>query len=64
MVLGNEGVLTLTVKMWVSPEPSSHQELLGLLKRYRDALNYSIRAIIESKALKLRQGTQIAVQHS
>jgi len=53
MVLGNEGVLTLTVKMWVSPEPSSHQELLGLLRRYRDALNYSIRAIIESKALSL-----------
>jgi len=53
MVLGNEGVLTLTVKMWVSPEPSSHQELLGLLKRYRDALNYSIRVIIENKALSL-----------
>jgi len=50
---GGEGVLTLTVKMRVSPEPSSYQEPLSLMKRYRDALNYSIRVIIESGALTL-----------
>ena len=46
-------MLTLTVKMRVSPEPDSYQELPGLLRRYRDALNYSIRVIIDSKALSL-----------
>jgi len=35
--------------MRVSPEP----EALDLLKRYRDALNYSIRTIIENRALSL-----------
>jgi len=53
MSSGCEGALTLTIKMRVSPEPDSYQELLDLMKRYRDALNYSIRAIIESKALSL-----------
>jgi len=47
--LGCEGALTLTVKIRVSPEPKA----LDLLKRYRDALNYSIRVIIENKALSL-----------
>ena len=49
---GDEGVLTLSIKMKVSPEPDSSQ-LLDLMKRYRDALNYSIRAIIEKEALSL-----------
>ncbi|WP_448577151.1 RNA-guided endonuclease TnpB family protein [Thermosphaera sp.] len=53
MPSGNEGALTLTIKMRVIPEPDSHQELLDLMKRYRDALNYSIRVIIDSKALSL-----------
>ena len=52
MSLGDEGVLTLSIKMKVSPEPDSSQ-LLDLMKRYRDALNYSIRAIIEKEALSL-----------
>ncbi|MCQ5340832.1 MAG: transposase, partial [Candidatus Methanomethylicia archaeon] len=53
MSSGNEGLLTLTIKMRVSPEPSSHQELISLMKRYRDALNYAIKVVIENKALSL-----------
>jgi IS605 OrfB family transposase len=53
MALGCEGLLTLTIKMRVSPEPSSHQELISLMKRYRDALNYAIKVVIENKALSL-----------
>jgi predicted transposase len=49
MISGNEGFLTLTVGMRVSPEP----EVVDLLERYRDALNYSIRKIIEHKATSL-----------
>ena len=45
--------LTLTVKMRVGPEPGFHRELLGLMRRYRDALNHSIKVIIESGALSL-----------
>jgi len=56
---GNEGALTLTIKMRVSPEPSSRQELLNLMKRYRDALNYSIRVIIESKGLSLSRAHRL-----
>jgi len=36
---GNEGYLTLAIRMRVSPEP----EAVELLKRYRDALNYAIK---------------------
>jgi len=46
MPSGDEGELTVTVRMKVSPEPESQQAMLDLMKRYRDALNYSIRAII------------------
>jgi predicted transposase len=49
MISGNEGSLTLTVGMRVSPEP----EVIDLLERYRDALNYSIRKIIGHKATSL-----------
>jgi len=49
MASGGEGVLTLSVGVRVSPEP----EVIELLGRYRSALNYSIRAIIENKALSL-----------
>ena len=49
MASGSEGVLTLSVGVRVSPEP----EAIGLLVRYRSALNYSIRVIIENKALSL-----------
>jgi len=59
LTLGGEGALTLTIKMRVSPEPSSRQELLNLMKRYRDALNYSIRVIIENKALSLSKAHRL-----
>jgi len=47
--VGCEGLLTVTIGMMVSPEPT----VLDLLKRYRNALNYSIEKIIKSKALSL-----------
>jgi IS605 OrfB family transposase len=53
MSSGDEGFLTLTIKMRVSPEPSSSQALLGLMRRYREALNYAVKALIENKALSL-----------
>jgi len=53
MPAGGEGELTLTVRMKVSPEPEQEEAILDLMRRYRDALNYSIRAIIANKALSL-----------
>ena len=52
---GNDGVLTLTIKMKVSPEPDSEEKLINLMQRYRDALNYSIIKIIENKTLSLNK---------
>jgi len=51
MLTGGEGALTVTVRMKVSPEPESQQAVLDLMRRYRDALNYSIRTLIANKAL-------------
>ena len=42
--MGGEGLLTLTIKMRVRPEPECEEELVDLLKRYRDALNQSRRS--------------------
>jgi len=53
MPSGGEGELTLTVRVRVSPEPEQQQALLGLMRRYRDALNYSVRAVIANRALSL-----------
>ena len=53
MSSGHEGVLTLTIKMRVSPEPSSLQALLDLMRRYKEALNHAIKAITESRVLSL-----------
>jgi len=53
MLSGGEGELTVTVRMKVSPEPESQQAVLDLMRRYRDALNYSVRTLIASKALSL-----------
>jgi IS605 OrfB family transposase len=53
MSSGNEGLLTLTIKMRVSPEPEYEKELISLMKRYREALNYAINVIIENKLLSL-----------
>jgi len=51
---GDEGFLTLTVRVRVSPEP----EMIELLKRYRDALNYAIRWIIEN-SIKTKKGYRV-----
>jgi putative transposase len=53
MPSGDEGSLTLTVKVGVSPEPGSEQELINLMRRYREALNYAIGVVIENRALSL-----------
>ena len=53
MSSGCEGLLTLTIKMGVSPESSSHQELVSLVERYKEALNHAIKVVIENKALSL-----------
>jgi IS605 OrfB family transposase len=50
---GGEGLLTLTIKMRVSPEPDSYKKLVGLMKRYREALNHAIKVVIEDRALSL-----------
>ncbi|WP_440059805.1 RNA-guided endonuclease TnpB family protein [Thermogladius sp. 4427co] len=53
--MGDEGVLTLTIGMKVSPEP----RVVELLKRYRDALNYSIRVLIESKTTSISKAHKL-----
>jgi len=59
MSAGGEGELTVTVRMKVSPEPESEQALLDFLRRYRDALNYSIRAVIANRALSLSKAHRL-----
>lgn len=51
---GDEGFLTLTVRVRVSPEP----EVIGLLKRYRSALNFSIEWIVKNS---VKQGRKYRV---
>jgi IS605 OrfB family transposase len=53
--MGDEGFLTLNVKMKVSPEP----KVVELLKRYRDGLNYSVRRIIEYKATSISKAHKL-----
>jgi IS605 OrfB family transposase len=53
MPSGDEGSLTLAVKVGVSPEPGVLRELVSLMYRYREALNYAIRVVIENGALSL-----------
>jgi IS605 OrfB family transposase len=59
MPTGGEGALTVTVRMKVSPEPEQEETILDLLRRYRDALNYSIRVIIANKALSLTKAHKL-----
>jgi IS605 OrfB family transposase len=49
VVAGYAGALTATVRMKVSPEPAA----VELLRRYRNALNYAVRMVVEHKALTL-----------
>jgi len=44
-------LLTPTVVVNVTPDPASKQALLDFMKRYREALNYSVSAVIAHKAL-------------
>jgi len=53
------GALTLTVRMTVSPKPEANQALQDLSRRYRDALNYAIKAIIENKALSIGKAHEL-----
>jgi len=53
MSSGDEGSLTLTVKVGVRAEPKAFRELLSLMYRYREALNYAIKVVIENEALTL-----------
>ncbi|MEM3977500.1 MAG: RNA-guided endonuclease TnpB family protein [Fervidicoccaceae archaeon] len=59
MSLGCEGLLTLAIKMRVSPEPASYKELIGLMRRYREALNYAIKVVIENKALSFSRAHKL-----
>jgi len=59
MPAGGEGELTLTVRMKVSPEPDQEEAILDLLRRYRDALNYSVRTLIANKALSLTKAHRL-----
>ncbi|MFP3171998.1 MAG: hypothetical protein RXQ79_03030 [Acidilobus sp.] len=59
MPAGGDGELTVTVRMRVSPEPEQQQAVLDLMRRYRDALNYSVRAIIASRALSLTKAHRL-----
>jgi predicted transposase len=51
MTTGDEGVLTLSIGVRVSPEPVA----LELLHRYRDALNYAINKILDNNLKTLKQ---------
>jgi len=53
MSSGDEGSLTLTVKVRVRAEPKAFRELLSLMYRYREALNYAIGVVVENEALTL-----------
>jgi putative transposase len=53
MSSGDEGLLTMTIRMRVSPEPGSEQELINIMRRYREGLNYAIKVVIENRALSL-----------
>jgi predicted transposase len=51
MAACDEGFLTLSIGMRVSPEPV----VIELLHRYRDALNYAINKIIDNNLRTLKQ---------
>jgi len=51
MAAGDEGFLTLSIGMRVSPEPVA----MELLYRYRYALNYAINKILDNNLKTLKQ---------
>ena len=52
-VSGGEGFLTVSVKVKVVPELGCEEAFRGLLWRYREALRFSVRAVLEERALTL-----------
>jgi hypothetical protein len=60
--VGSEGFLTTTVRMRVRPEPECEEELASLLKRYRDALNHSVKKIVEERATSLSKAHALLYQ--
>jgi hypothetical protein len=54
MASGDEGLLTLSIGMRVSPEP----EAVELLKRYNTALSYAINKILRRDMMAMRMGRQ------
>jgi hypothetical protein len=63
-MLGSEGFLTLTIKMRVRPEPECEEELVDLLKRYRDALNHSVEKIVERGPHRFLKSTRSSTESS
>jgi IS605 OrfB family transposase len=55
MTTGDEGVLTLSIGVRVSPEPV----VIELLHRYKDALNYAINKILDNDLRTLKQTHKI-----
>jgi putative transposase len=51
MPAGDEGALTLSIRMRVSPEPAG----IELLKRYNVALNYAINKILSLNLKTLKE---------
>jgi predicted transposase len=51
MATGDEGFLTLSIGVRVSPEPV----VIELLQRYRDAMNYAINKILDNNLKTLKQ---------
>jgi hypothetical protein len=49
MASGDEGMLTISIGVMVSPEP----EAIGFLKRYNVALNYAINKILRLNLKKI-----------
>ena len=54
MASGDEGVLTLSIGMRVSPKPAG----IGLLRRYNVALNYAINKILSLNLKTIRKDHQ------
>ncbi len=57
MASGVEGVLTLSIAVWVSPEPGA----IELLKRYMITLNYAINKILSLDLKTIREVHQKAL---
>jgi hypothetical protein len=57
MASGDEGVLTISIGMRVSPEPGA----IELLRRYNVALNYAINKILSTESKENRRDSQRSI---